>query len=155
MSSAIGMVIAAPAAAAPFKFKPLVDTRLRYEHVEQAGLTEDAEAVTIRARLGGELSNGPWSFLAEAEGTLAINEDYNSGVNGKALFPIVADPENIELNRIQVQYKGLPKTVVTSAASASISMISVSSAASAGARTSRPSMRRASNGRASRTSRSI
>ena len=113
MSSAIGMAITAPAAAAPFKFKPLVDTRLRYEHVEQAGLTEDAEAVTLRARLGGELSNGPWSFLAEAEGTLAINEDYNSGVNGKALFPIVADPENIELNRIQVQYKGIPKTVVT------------------------------------------
>ena len=113
MSSAIGMAIAAPAAAAPFKFKPLVDTRLRYEHVEQVGLTEDAEAVTIRARLGGELSNGPWSFLAEAEGTLAINEDYNSGINGKALFPIVADPENIELNRIQVQYKGIPKTVVT------------------------------------------
>src|SRR5688572_27020355 len=89
MSSAIGMAIAAPAAAAPFKFKPLVDARLRYEHVEQGPLTEDAEAVTLRARLGGELSNGPWSFLAEAEGTLAINEDYNSGVNGKALFPIV------------------------------------------------------------------
>lgn len=113
MSSAIGMAIAGPAAAAPFKFKPLVDARLRYEHVEQVPLTDDAEAVTLRARLGGELSNGPWSFLAEAEGTLAINEDYNSGVNGKALFPIVADPENIELNRIQVQYKGLPKTVVT------------------------------------------
>jgi hypothetical protein len=29
------------------------------------------------------------------------------------MFPIVADPENIELNRIQVQYKGIAKTLVT------------------------------------------
>jgi hypothetical protein len=99
--------------AEPFKFKPLIDARLRYEHVEQVPLAEDAEAVTLRVRMGGELSNKNWSFLAEAEGLLAIDEDYNSGVNGKALFPIVADPENIELNRIQVQYRGIPKTVVT------------------------------------------
>jgi hypothetical protein len=99
--------------AEPFKLKPLIDTRLRYEHVEQVPFANDAEAVTLRARLGIEASNKNWSFLAEAEGTLAINEDYNSGVNGKTLFPIVADPENIELNRIQVQYRGIPKTVVT------------------------------------------
>jgi hypothetical protein len=109
-------VFATPALAEPLKFKPLIDTRLRYEHVEQAGpitITDDAEAVTIRARAGFELSNKVWSFLAEAEGTLAINEDYNSGLNGKANFPVVADPENIELNRIQLQFKGLPKTVIT------------------------------------------
>lgn len=105
--------IATPAIAEPLEFKPLIDTRLRYEHVEQVPFAEDAEAITFRARVGGELSTENWSFLAEAEGTLALLEDYNSGVNGKARFPIVADPENIELNRIQVQYKGLPKTLVT------------------------------------------
>jgi hypothetical protein len=106
-------VFATPALAEPLKFKPLIDTRLRYEHVEQIPFVDDAEAVTLRARLGGELSNKTWSFLAEAEGTLAINEDYNSGLNGKTTLPLVADPENIELNRIQVQFKGLPKTVIT------------------------------------------
>ena len=45
--------------------------------------------------------------------TLAISEDYNSTVNGLTQFPVVADPENIELNRLQLQYRGLPKTVVT------------------------------------------
>ena len=112
----LSAAVATPALAAPLKFKPLVDTRLRYEHVEQDGpvtITDDAEAVTVRARLGGEFSNSMWSFLAEAEGTLAIDEDYNSGLNGKTNFPVVADPENIELNRIQVQFKGLPKTIVT------------------------------------------
>ncbi len=28
-------------------------------------------------------------------------------------YPIVADPENVELNRLQIQYRGLAKTVVT------------------------------------------
>lgn len=109
----LSATVATPALAAPLTFKPLIDTRLRYEHVEQVPLARDAEAVTVRARMGGELSNKEWSFLAEAEGTLAIDESYNSGVNGKTLFPIVADPENIELNRIQLQYRGIPKTVVT------------------------------------------
>lgn len=109
----VSATLVAPASAQPLAFKPLIDARLRYEHVEQAPIVREAEALTMRVRAGGELSNKSWSFLAEAEGTLAISERYNSGVNGKTLFPIVADPENIELNRIQVQYRGLPKTVVT------------------------------------------
>ncbi len=93
------------------KFKPLIDARLRYETVDQKPLAEDANSVTMRVRSGGELSTGPWAFLAEAEATLAIDENYNSGVNLKTTYPIVADPENIELNRIQLQYKTKPLIV--------------------------------------------
>lgn len=106
-------VMAAPAAAAPLTFKPLIDARLRYENVDQTGIAKEADAVTARVRAGYELSSGPFAFLAEAEGTLAISEKYNSGLNGKGIYPLVADPQNIELNRIQLQYKGIPKTVVT------------------------------------------
>jgi hypothetical protein len=106
-------VLAAPAAAAPITFKPLIDTRLRYENVDQTGIAREADAITARVRAGYELSSGPFSFLAEAEGTLAISEKYNSGLNGKGTYPLVADPQNIELNRIQLQFKGIPKTVVT------------------------------------------
>ena len=106
-------VLATPAVAAPLKFKPLVDARVRYENVDQTGIVRDADAVTARVRAGFELSSGPFAFLAEAEGTLAIDEHYNSGLNGKAAFPLVADPENVELNRIQLQYKGIAKTIVT------------------------------------------
>lgn len=102
-----------PAFAEPLAFKPLIDARLRYEHVDQVPLVREADALTLRARMGAELANKQWSFLAEAEGTLALNEDYNSGLNGKALIPLVADPENVELNRAQVQYRGLPGAVVT------------------------------------------
>lgn len=103
---------AMPAMAAA-KVKPLVDARLRYEGVDQDGLPRDADAVTARLRLGAEIAAKSWSFLAEAEGTLAIAERYNSGLNGKAAYPIVADPETIELNRIQLQYRGLPGVVAT------------------------------------------
>lgn len=108
--------IAAPAQAQDVVFKPIVEARLRYETVDQAGpapltSSRDADAVTMRVRAGGEISKGPWAFLAEAEGTLAIDEDYNSGVNGKTLYPIVADPETVEANRVQIQYRTKPLIV--------------------------------------------
>src|SRR3546814_25829 len=87
---------------------------MRYENVDQDGILEKADALTIRARAGFELGlSKDFSFLVEGEGTLALNEDYNSGANGKTMFPIVADPENIELNRIQLQYMGIAGTVLT------------------------------------------
>jgi hypothetical protein len=104
---------ASPALAEPFKLTPLIDARLRYEGVDQQGKSEQADALTFRVRSGLEAESGPWSFLAEAEATLAINGDYNSTVNGRTAFPVVADPQTIELNRVQLQYRGLPHTVVT------------------------------------------
>lgn len=102
-----------PALADPLDLKPLIDARLRYEHVEQAPITSDADAVTARIRAGLEAKSGNVSILVESEATLAISERYNSGLNGKTGFPLVADPQNIELNRAQLQYRGLPKTIVT------------------------------------------
>ncbi len=107
------MTLASPAVAADLTLKPLIDARIRYEDVDQAGIARDAHALTARVRAGVEAGSGPFSFLAESEATLAIDEHYNSGVNGRTAFPIVADPQNIELNRIQLQFRGLPKTVVT------------------------------------------
>src|SRR3546814_17724128 len=73
-------------------FKPIIDTRLRYENVDQDGIAEKADALTVRARAGFELGlSKDLSVLVEGEGTLALNEDYNSGVNLKTAFPIVAD----------------------------------------------------------------
>ena len=59
------------------------------------------------ARAGGaELKADGFSFLAEGEGTLALADDYNDTLpgNGVEPFPTVADPENLELNRLQVGY---------------------------------------------------
>ena len=115
MSSAVLL----PGAAQALKLKPIIDTRLRYENVDQAGIANQADAITARARLGVEATEGDFSFLVESEATMALSGKYASGVNRKTLlpaatgYPIVADPENIELNRIQLQYRGLPGTVIT------------------------------------------
>ena len=108
---AAGISVSTPAFAQ--EVKPLLDARLRWENVDQEGLERQADAVTFRLRAGAQLTSGDWSLLAEGEGTAAPVERYDSGVNGKATFPIVADPENIELNRLQVQYHGIKKTLVT------------------------------------------
>lgn len=111
--AALLVSVSSPALAEEVTLKPIVEARLRYENVDQTGIANEADAVTLRMRAGFEAKKGAFAFLAEAEGTLAILEDYNSGLNGLAAYPIVADPQNVELNRLQLQFTGLPKTVVT------------------------------------------
>jgi hypothetical protein len=99
-------------ALAEVEVKPIIEARLRYENVEQQGVEVEADSVTMRLRAGVTAKTGSFAVLVEAEGTLAIVEDYNSGLNGKP-GPIIPDPENIELNRAQIQFTGIPKTVIT------------------------------------------
>jgi len=94
--------------------RPLVDARLRYENVDQDGFARDAVALTARVRAGVELGLPQgFSLLAEAEATAPLVEHYNSQANGRTAFPIVADGANIELNRLQLQYRGVRNLVVT------------------------------------------
>jgi hypothetical protein len=85
---------------------PIVAARLRYEGVDQANLPSRADALTLRMRAGAELKVQGFFVLAEAEGTLALADDYNDTLpgNGAEPFPTVADPENLELNRLQLGY---------------------------------------------------
>jgi hypothetical protein len=101
---AAAAVLSAAAHAEEIEFTPLVDARLRHEHVEQGGLPQTADAVTFRVRPGVEAKAGPWSALVEAEGTLPFAAGYNDGLNGKVGYPLVADPRNLELNRAQIRY---------------------------------------------------
>jgi hypothetical protein len=110
---ALAGLVSSPALADPITLKPIIDVRLRYEHVEQAPLAQDTDALTARIRSGFEAKTGDFSLLAESEATLAISPAYNSGLNGKTAYPLVGDPQNIELNRLQLQYRGAPKTIVT------------------------------------------
>lgn len=124
------LAVACPAlAATPAKFgdpvklgdglmlDPIVDARLRWEHVDQPAT--DADAVTLRLRVGGELKHAAskLALLAEAEGTVALGKNYNafpfviSTSQRRTAFSTVADPENIELNRLQLQYKSKAVTI--------------------------------------------
>ncbi|MCP3735779.1 alginate export family protein [Sphingomonas sp. RP10(2022)] len=94
---------AAPAAAQTVT--PLAEARLRYEHVEQDGLPQDSDAVTVRVRTGVQAAMGRFSALVQAQGNLAILPDYFDGLHGPAtLRPLVADPQNIAIYRAQLRY---------------------------------------------------
>ena len=106
---ALGVVICTPAALAQTAAADgdwILDTRLRYESVSQDGL-EDANAVTLRARLGYETP--AWRgfrALAELEGVVQLTDDFNDTVNGHTAYAVVPDPEAFELNRLQIAWSG-------------------------------------------------
>ena len=85
--------------------KPLADVRLRYENVDQDGLARDADALTLRVRAGASASNGPFSALVEAQGTIGLINQYYDGLHGAATRPLVADPQNVAIYRAQLQYR--------------------------------------------------
>ncbi len=99
------VAVAGPACAQDIAFKPLMDARLRFENVHQAGLAAEANALTLRLRGGVSATKGAWSALAEGQGTVAIIQDYFDGLHGSATRSLIADPENIALYRAQLQYK--------------------------------------------------
>ena len=94
--------------------KPIFDARLRFEGVDQDSMANDAEAVTWRARLGFE-SGKAWNTALLVEGDLLwpLTTDYNSTTNGKTAYPVVADPESYEINRLQLTNTSLPMTTLT------------------------------------------
>src|SRR5258708_30302990 len=86
--------------------KPIIDVRARYETVADASKSRDANAATIRLRLGYE--TGYWNnftLLAELDQIWSIgSSDYSSTRNGKTAFAAVADPGMTALNRLQLTY---------------------------------------------------
>lgn len=94
--------------------KPILDARYRYEYVDQDGLANEANAHTVRTRLGYETGKfKDFSALLEFENITDIGgENYNDTINGKATYPTVADPEDTALNRLQLTYTGLPDTAL-------------------------------------------
>ncbi|HWU48597.1 MAG TPA: alginate export family protein [Asticcacaulis sp.] len=83
---------------------PILDSNLRYAHVEQAGFATDADALTWRNRFGVQSQQGQFSGLIEFENVTALVQDYNSGLNGKTAYPTEPDPQVTELNRAQVTW---------------------------------------------------
>lgn len=93
--------------------KLLLEQRLRYERVDQAGFADQADALTLRTRLGYQTPQ--WrglQALVEGENVARLAGHYNSTVNGRTALPVVADPSGTELNRAQVSWTS-PRATVT------------------------------------------
>jgi len=115
----LALLLAAPALAGAYDFEgwtPLLDLRLRYEEVGQVPLAPDAEALTLRARLGFE-TPALWDtrLLAEGNVLLPFDERYrpDTATLYRSQYPLVADPRDHELNRLALINSSLPGTTIT------------------------------------------
>ena len=86
--------------------KASVDFRYRFEGVDEGGFAENAKASTLRTRLS--LESAAWSgfsAMLELDDVRTIGvDDYNSTVNGKSQYPVVADPVGTDLNQAWLKY---------------------------------------------------
>ena len=91
--------------------------RYRLEQVSQDGVDEDATASTGRARftwLSGDAGRVSLGLEADYAFILGI-EDFNSLSNGNTRYPVVADPEGLDLNQAFLRFNldEATKTTVT------------------------------------------
>lgn len=90
------------------------DVRIRHEGVDQDGIAKDANANTVRTKFGYKsgISNG-FQFLIEGEDVASIGSTkFNDTLNGKGMYPVVADPVGTELNQAWVSYSGIDDTLI-------------------------------------------
>jgi hypothetical protein len=86
-----------------------LDARYRFEFVDQDGVDKNAIASTLRLRLGyttKDLYGFHLHFDLETIHVIGIG-DFNSTDNGKTEYPVVADPEDTELNQAYLNYSGI------------------------------------------------
>lgn len=92
---------------------PIFSLRPRWENVDQSGRPEEANAYTMRTLAGWK--TGTWNgFAAVAEliDVGRLNNNYNDGQNGKIRYPVVADPDNTDINQLYLDWTGLADTRV-------------------------------------------
>jgi len=97
-------------------WKPIIDARMRAELVDQAPLAEDADALTLRLRAGFESGKvASTTLLAEGEFVSPLDGDYrpDAARPTRTAFPVVADPESYEVNRLQLTNTTLSGTTLT------------------------------------------
>lgn len=94
--------------------RPIVEVRARYESVDQPPFAEQADSGTMRLHLGFETGKA-WgtALLVEGEAVMPFLTRYNSTSNGNTAYPVVADPESYEINRLQLVNTTLPGTTIT------------------------------------------
>ena len=86
--------------------RAVIDLRARYETVTDNSKTLDANAGTVRARLGydtGYWNNFQLGFDFDQIWTVG-GATYNSTRNGKTQYPTIVDPSMTALNRLQLTY---------------------------------------------------
>ncbi|GAB4519010.1 MAG: hypothetical protein Kow00133_04490 [Amphiplicatus sp.] len=103
-----------PVVAAILSGKPIIDVRYRFETNDTDGFERRAISNTIRTRFGyetGEIAGV--RLLLEFENVANLGDDrFNSTVNQRTQFPVIADPTATEINRAEVIFSGIDRTEI-------------------------------------------
>jgi hypothetical protein len=81
--------------------------RFRHESVDDAAFARDAEADTLRLRLGWShgFTHG-LSLGAELDAIAELGHRFNSGANGRTAYPAVPDARAFEVNQAWLRWRG-------------------------------------------------
>ena len=86
--------------------KVIFDARYRFEHVDPDNTLRNADAQTLRTRLGlqtGKIAG--WSGLVELDNISHLGaESFNSTRNGRTAYAVVADPDGTEFNQALLRH---------------------------------------------------
>ncbi len=84
------------------------DFRLRYENVAQDNDKEDADALTLRSRVGFKTdAYKGFSALIEVENSTALVDDYNDDPRvDDSKYSTIVDPDHTEIDQLFLNYKG-------------------------------------------------
>lgn len=94
----------------------MTNFRLRYEHVDQDTLPEDAEGLTLRSLIGWQTAPYKnFSFGVQLIDVSKLVDDYNDrALNrsqpGMADYPNIVDPDNTDINQLYVDWTGIRNT---------------------------------------------
>ena len=82
--------------------------RYRYESVDQDGIDKQANASTLKSRLTWTSATyqDVKTVLEFDNVTVIGGENYKTPTNGKAGYPIVADPKGTDVNQAYIHYQG-------------------------------------------------
>ena len=96
--------------------KNMTSFRLRYENVDQDGKPENGDAVTLRSLIGWQTAPfHNFSFGAQIIDVSKLENRYDDRAlgdpePGKGQYPIIADPDNTDVNQLFVDWTGLRNT---------------------------------------------
>ena len=79
----------------------ILDVRARYETVDETGYDDSATGLMVRTRAGWDFCPACTSgLLIEFENNIHLVGDFDDTVNNNSGYPLIKDPETIELNRL-------------------------------------------------------
>jgi hypothetical protein len=108
---------ASPVSGALGESKPILEFRLRYEHVDQLGIVNMGNGLSARIRAGLQTGKA-WNtaLLVEAAWIDDLQDGHrvdNSIVGFNTAYPLIADPKLLILNRLQLTNTSIANTTIT------------------------------------------